>query len=121
MRRRLVAPIGLVFCLSFTPSLAQSGTTPRLFATVGSHQSISLVTAAGTKVKRIRAGVYLIRVRDWSRHLNFDLIGPRNGLGRSTTISFVGNVTWRLKLVGGTYSYQCDVHPQAMRHSFRVT
>jgi plastocyanin len=90
----------------------------RLVATVGPGATITLRTASGQRVRRLRRGTYSIVVRDRSRSHNFRLTGP--GVRRATRVGFVGTVTWRVTLRAGTYRYLCDPHARAMRGSFRV-
>jgi plastocyanin len=89
-----------------------------LTATVGPAATISLRTANGRRVTRLRAGRYRIVVRDRSRMHNFHLIGPR--VNRKTRVAFRGTQTWTLTLRRGTYRYVCDPHARRMRGSFRV-
>jgi plastocyanin len=91
----------------------------RLVATVGPGATITLRTASGQRVRRLRHRNYVITVRDRSRLHNFRLTGP--GVRRATRVAFVGTVTWRLTLRPGTYRFACDSHPRAMRGSFVVT
>jgi plastocyanin len=90
----------------------------RLTATVGPAFTISLRTANGRRVTRLRAGRYRIVVRDRSSMHNFHLIGPR--ANRKTTVRFRGTQTWTLTLRRGSYRYICDPHARRMRGSFRV-
>jgi plastocyanin len=91
----------------------------RLTATVGPSATISLRTANGRRVSRLRAGRYRIVVRDRSARHNFHLIGPR--VNRKTTVRFRGTQTWTLTLRRGSYRYICDPHARRMRGGFRVT
>jgi plastocyanin len=78
------------------------------------------VTKAGKDVKTIKAGTYKIKVEDKSSIHNFHLIGP--GLNKKTSISFMGETTWTIKLKPGKYTYQCDAHAAlGMKGSFKVT
>jgi plastocyanin len=98
---------------------AEAATT--LTATVGPNSTISLKTSAGRAVRSLKAGSYVIQVRDRSRRHNFHLTGPTNGLSRSTTLRFVGTTTWRMRLVKGTYRFVCDPHARSLKGSFVVT
>jgi plastocyanin len=91
----------------------------RLFATVGPGATISLRTARGRRVSRLRRGRYRIVVRDRSSMHNFHLRGP--GLNKKTTVGFRGTRTWTVTLRRGTYRYVCDPHAARMRGRFRVT
>lgn len=90
-----------------------------LSATVGPGTRITLRTANGRRVRRLRAGRYRIVVHDHSSRHNFRLRGP--GLNRSTSVRFRGMRTWTVTLRRGTYRYVCDPHSRVMRGSFRVT
>jgi plastocyanin len=90
-----------------------------LTATVGPSATISLRTATGRRVTRLRRGRYRIRVRDRSRMHNFHLRGP--GVNKRTTVRFRGTVTWTVTLRRGIYRFVCDPHATRMRGSFRVT
>jgi plastocyanin len=90
-----------------------------LTATAGPSFTISLRTANGRRVTRLRRGRYRIRVRDRSSMHNFHLRGP--GVNKRTTVPFRGTVTWTVTVRRGTYRFVCDAHARRMRGSFRVT
>lgn len=90
-----------------------------LTATVGPGATISLRTARGQRVRKLRAGRYRIVVRDRSASHNFHLKGP--GVNKRTAVAFRGTATWTLRLRRGTYRFVCDPHAARMRGSFRVT
>jgi plastocyanin len=92
---------------------------PRLVATVGPGQTISLRRPSGALVRTLTHGRYVITVRDRATFHDFHLTGP--GLNRKTTVPFTGVATWTVTLKAGTYRYQCDPHKQVMRGSFLVT
>ena len=78
------------------------------------------VEKGGKDLKTIKAGTYKIKVEDKSSIHNFHLFGP--GLNKKTSVSFVGDKTWTIKLKPGKYTYQCDIHlSEGMKGSFRVT
>jgi plastocyanin len=78
------------------------------------------VTKAGKDVKTIKAGTYKIKVEDKSSIHNFHLFGP--GLNKKTSVSFMGETTWTIKLKPGKYTYQCDIHvASGMKGTFKVT
>ena len=95
-----------------------AGSATKLVATVGPNETISLKTAAGARVKALRAGSYTIVVRDRSDEHNFSLTGPK--VRRTTSVGSTGTVTWRVKLVRGTYRFVCNPHSDDMRGSFSV-
>ena len=112
-----VAAAAVVAALSF----AASGTaaTPKLVATVGPGDTITLRTAAGGPVRSLRAGVYTVVVKDSSNEHNFRIVGP--GVSKATGVGSTGTVTWKVKLARGkAYRFQCDPHADDMRGAFRA-
>jgi plastocyanin len=90
-----------------------------LVATVGPGHTISLRTARGARVTRVRAGRYRIIVRDRSRSHNFHLVG--RGVNRRTTVGFRGTVRWTVTFQKGRrYRFVCDPHAAHMRGSLRA-
>jgi plastocyanin len=78
------------------------------------------VEKAGKDLKTIKAGTYKIKVEDKASAHNFHLFGP--GLNKKTTVPFMGETTWTIKLKPGRYTYQCDVHAAVgMKGHFKVT
>jgi plastocyanin len=101
------------------PAAAATHATPRLTGEVGPGYTIE-VGLKGKHVKTLRAGTYTVKVEDKSSLHNFHLTGP--GLNKSTTVGFVGETTWTVKLRKGTYRFQCDPHAAfGMKGSFTVT
>ncbi len=93
--------------------------TPKLTGETGPGFSIE-VKAGSKDVKILKAGTYTIKVEDKSSIHNFHLIGP--GVNKSTGISFTGEVTWKVRLKAGKYTYQCDAHAfEGMKGTFKVT
>ena len=93
---------------------------PGKLAGTVSASSISLKTAAGTKVSSVTAGKYRITVRDRSSHQNFHLLGP-GATKKITGVGFVGtkSVTVTLK-AGSVYRYKSD-RKARLKGSFRAT
>ena len=78
------------------------------------------VEKAGKDLKTIKAGTYRIKVEDKASIHDFHLIGK--GLNKATTVSFVGDRTWRVTFKPGKVTYQCDPHASmGMKGSFKVT
>jgi plastocyanin len=70
-------------------------------------------------VRQVQRGTYTVLVRDRSREHNVHLIAP--GYNRKTTVPFVGQQTWRVRLQrAGTLRYLCDPHASHMRGSARI-
>jgi len=86
-----------------TPPPAKPPT--RLNLTVTS-KVVTLTTPAGKPVKALVSGQAVITVRDRSAVRGVRLAGA--GVGRSTTVKFVGTVTWKVKLSPGTLLYGSD-------------
>lgn len=84
----------------------------RLDLTVTS-KVVSLTTPAGKPVKALARGQAVITVRDRSAARGVRLAGA--GVSRSTTVKFVGTVTWKVKLSAGTLVYGSDVRKPVLK------
>lgn len=104
-----VAPAG-------SPAAVDAST---LRGTVGPGFTITLKTASGTVVKKLKAGTYTIRIRDLSPIHNFHLFGP--AVNKKTAVQNTGSVTWTVRLSAGFYRYHCDPHRTIMHGSFTVS
>jgi hypothetical protein len=89
-----------------------------VYATVTPGASITLTTATGDKVVRLKAGRYRIVVLDKSRRQNFRLQGP--GIERETGLSYVGSQTWTLRLTRGRYQYSGQARSKHITRFFVV-
>ena len=114
-RTTLIAVVAAV--AAFAPA-SGAAATPKLIATVGPNDTISLKTAAGAAVRSLKAGTYTIVVRDRATDHNFSLAG--RGVSKSTGVGSVGTTTWRVRFSAGTYRFWCGPHADDMRGSFRV-
>ena len=114
-RSTLIATIAAAAALAAAPAQAA---TPKLIATVGPNDTISLKTAAGAAVRALKPGTYTIVVRDRADDHNFILRGA--GVSKSTGVGATGTTTWRVRLVAGTYRFWCGPHSDEMKGSFRV-
>ncbi len=93
--------------------------TPKLFGFAGPGFTINLTNSAGRKTKSVKAGTYLITVRDRSAIHNFHLVGP--GVNKRTGVGFQGRTVWKVRLrKGKVYRYWCDPHRLSMKGSFRA-
>jgi hypothetical protein len=99
---------------------AAKGGSPRLVASVGPAAAIAVTTVSGRRVNRVKAGTYIIVVHDRTAKCNFHLVGPAGGVNRATTVRFVGERIWTVRLIRGSYSYVCDLRPERVRGSFVV-
>ena len=75
----------------------------RLVATLTADGRAALRGPGGAPVRNLPVGDYAIAVRDRSAKSGFRLTGP--GVRRATSARFRGSVTWRVRLVRGTYRY----------------
>jgi hypothetical protein len=85
---------------------------------LGDAFTISLKDSTGAAVTHLNAGTYTLVVHDHSALHNFDLNGP--GVSAATDIPGVGDQTFTITLVDGTYFFQCDDHPTSMKGKFTV-
>jgi plastocyanin len=116
-RRLLLIPAAAL--LLGAPAAAAKHATPKLTGEVGPGYTIEL-GFKGKHVKTLRAGTYTVKVEDKSSSHDFHLTWP--GLNRSTTVAFLGETTWTVKLRKGAYRFQCDPHAAfGMKGSFTVT
>jgi hypothetical protein len=90
-----------------------------LRGTVGPGFTITLKTAQGKVVRKLRAGRYTIRIRDLSPIHDFHLIGP--GVNKKVWVQSTGSATWTVRLRPGRYRYRCDPHRTIMHGSFTVS
>jgi plastocyanin len=100
--------------------ISRAATVTRLTGTVGPGETITLVDSKGRKVTRLKAGKYVITVRDLSSMHNFELRG-QGLVEQETSVPGTGTVRWTLTLKKGNYVYVCDPHASTMRGSFVVS
>jgi plastocyanin len=81
--------------------------------------TITLKDATGADVTTLKAGTFQVKVNDPSTIHNFHLSGP-GGVEFKTTVPEKSEITWPVTLVAGTYTYECDPHPN-MKKTFTVT
>jgi hypothetical protein len=92
--------------------------TPKLLATVGPKNTISLKSASGAALKTIKAGSYAITVRDRSKLHNFHLVGK--GVNRKSGLAGMGTVTWKVKLSAGALRFFSDKSPKTVKGAVKV-
>ncbi len=114
---------GLVLCvviaLVAVPAAAPAD-PPSLVGTVGPGFTIFLRDASGNAVQHLDAGTYVLTVHDQADIHDFHLVGGNGAVNVSTDVEFVGDKTFTVNLVDGTYSFYCDPHVDTMRGSFTV-
>jgi plastocyanin len=121
MFNRLTLLLGLV-AVALTAVVGVNAATSKesfnLKGEVYPSYKIEFVNAADKPVKTVKAGTKRIRIEDKSSIHNFHLKGP--GVNRSTSVGFIGERMWTVKLKPGKYTYWCDPHSSTMHGSFRV-
>jgi hypothetical protein len=118
---RITTTLILLAAAVLVPGAARSApASTTLIGTVGVGDAfiIRLTDESGNAVTHLDPGAYTIRVHDASTLHNFHLTGP--GVDQSTTEDFVGDVTWNVTFVDGTYEFHCDPHATRMHGSFTV-
>lgn len=90
-----------------TNSTTTTTASGSLVGTVGPGFTITL-TSGGVPVKTLAPGTYKVTVADKASIHNFHLFGP--GVNKATSVPGTGTFVWTVKLVKGSYTYQCDVH-----------
>ncbi len=112
---RFVAIAATVALLAVPAAFAS---TPTLNGVDGPGFTITL-KKAGKKVTKLKAGTYIFKIADKSSIHNFHLKGP--GIDKKTSVGKKQNVTWKLKLKKGKYTFVCDPHKAFMKGSFTVS
>jgi plastocyanin len=112
---KLVVLAVLAAALAAPAALAK---TPTLNGVDGPGFTITL-TQGGKKVTKLKAGTYIFKIADKSNIHNFHLKGP--GVDKKTSVGKTYNVTWKVKLAKGKYTYVCDPHKSFMKGSFTVS
>jgi hypothetical protein len=91
---------------------------PKLLATVGPRNTITLRSGTGAVLKTLKPVTYSITVRDRSRLHNFHLVGK--GVNRKSTLAGTGTLTWRVKLSAGVLRFYSDRSPTTVKGSVTV-
>src|SRR5260370_39073397 len=116
----LALPPLLLVALLLLPGRGRAAAhATNLRGTVGPGFTITLKTASGSVVKKIKPGTYTIGIRDLSPIHNFHLLGP--GVNKLTYVVGTGSVTWTVRLEHGTHRHRCDPHPTITPGSLPVS
>ena len=67
----------------------------------------------------MKAGTYVITVRDRSKIHNFHLIGP--GVDKKTSVAAVKTYNWKGEAQARDYRFICDPHASIMKGTLKVT
>jgi len=95
-----------------------SAVDQELVGSVGPGFGISLRDANGIGITHLDPGTYTLVIHDKSDMHSFHLVGP--GVNVGTDVTFIGDQTFTITLIDGTYAFQCDAHPTVMHGSFGV-
>ena len=105
MIRRLLVLAALAVTAVLVAVQAASATTGKLEGKVSGNSAFKIeVERNGQDVKTLKAGRYVIVVKDPATIHNFRLKGP--GLNKATSVSGTGTVRWTITLKKGRYVYQ---------------
>ena len=92
---------------------ATTANTNTLTGTVGPGFTITM------NKKTVKAGTYVITIRDLASIHDFHLTGA--GVNKATSVSGMGTTKWTVKLKKGTYHFVCDPHRTIMHGVLKVT
>ena len=98
---------------SSTFAAASANTITPLTGTVGPGFTITM------NKKTVKAGTYVITIRDLATIHDFHLTGP--GVAKKTSVPGTGTTKWTVKLKKGTYQFVCDPHRTIMHGVLKVT
>jgi plastocyanin len=113
MRTINLALIAIVATLALAAPTFAATNANTLIGTVGPGFTISM------NKKTVKAGTYVITIRDRSAIHDFHLTGP--GINKTTSVPKVGTTKWKVKLKKGTYHFVCDPHRAIMHGILKVT
>jgi hypothetical protein len=100
------------------PPTPPPAAVPKLLATVGPRNTITLRSGTGAVLKTLKPVTYSITVRDRSTRHNFHLVGK--GVNRKSTLAGRGTLTWRVKLSAGVLRFYSDRSPTTVKGSVAV-
>ena len=112
MSKIVIALAALGALLALVAGAPAASTVGRLTATDGPGFTISM------SAKTVKAGTYVITVKDRSSIHNFHLKGP--GVNKATSVAAVKTYTWKVALKKGTYTFVCDPHATIMKGVLKV-
>jgi plastocyanin len=99
------------------PTPKPKPTAKKLAGSVGPGARIALRAASGARATSLKAGAYVLTVRDRSKTDNFHFRGK--GVNASTGVAFTGSKTWKVRLAKGVYKYFSNAHP-ALKGAVKV-
>jgi len=105
--------IAIVATLALAASSVAAASTKTLIGTDGPGFTITM------NKKIVKAGMYVIIIRDRSSIHNFHLTGP--GVNKLTSVPAVRTTKWTVRLRKGIYHFVCDPHRAIMHGILKVT
>jgi plastocyanin len=103
-------------------TLAAAVSLPALASATAQAGSLTATDGPGFTItmskKSVKAGAYVITVKDRSSIHNFHLTGP--GVNKATSVVAVKTYTWKVTLKKGTYRFVCDPHATIMKGVLKV-
>lgn len=105
--------IAIVATLALAASSVAAASTRTLIGTDGPGFTITM------NKKIVKAGKYVIIIRDRSSIHNFHLTGP--GVNKMTSVPAVRTTKWTIRLRKGIYHFVCDPHRAIMHGILKVT
>jgi plastocyanin len=113
MRRLAPALAALVATIAVAAPASAAPRALLLTGTVGPNFTIKM------SAKSVKAGTYVITIKDLSSFHNFHLTGP--GVDKWTSVQKVVTSKWNVKLRKGTYRFVCDPHSTTMKGTLKVS
>jgi len=105
--------IAIVATLALAAQSFAAASTRTLIGTDGPGFTITM------NKKIVKAGKYVITIRDRSSIHNFHLTGP--GVNKLTSVPAVRTTKWTVRLRKGIYHFVCDPHRAIMHGILKVT
>ena len=103
----------LAIASSAFAAASTNGNANTLTGTVGPGFTITM------NKKTVKAGTFVITIRDLASIHDFHLTGP--GVNKTTSVTGTGTTKWTVKLNKGTYHFVCDPHHTIMHGVLNVT
>ena len=113
MRPIIAGLTTLLATLALASTTFGAAQTNTLTGTVGPGFTISM------NKKTVKAGRYVITIRDRASIHDFHLTGP--GVNKKTSVPGTGTTKWTVRLKKGTYRFVCDPHRTIMHGVLKVT
>ena len=113
MRLATIGLTTILAALALASSTFAAANANTLAGTVGPGFTITM------NKKAVKAGTYVVTIRDLASIHDFHLTGP--GVDKTTSVPGTGTTKWTVKLKKGTYHFVCDPHRTIMHGVLSVT